>query len=152
MDTTNEYKMELRELTEEHQVDLKEAFLLLQNPNTETVPNKKLELLLRLAGLNPRREVLSEMKLGDNLTYEEVLTGARRVYRTEPTFEDLMQVARALAKDGGDYLSLAEVRQLVFNSGEIMCEIDLEDILAACGGAHDGKVKIEDFVRAAYNF
>lgn len=152
-----------KELSAEEFADFQEAYLMLRSAD-DTLDIVNLELLLRLIGLNPTCGVGSDLesiprKLHSrgthSLTYEQVLLVTKRAKFATPTYSDLLAVATAFDTDEDGYLTLMEVKNLLFYSGEIMSELDMYDILEACaGGDATGveRVRVEDFVKAAYNY
>lgn len=159
MDSILELKTGMKELSAEQLDDFEEAFSLLKNPRTETLPLQNLDLLLRLIGLNPTdgagsdiASVFKKQKCKDNVSYQQALLIAKRAKFATPTYSDLLAIAKAFDSDGDGYLTVLEVRKILFNSGEMLNEVDLHDIMEECGGTHLEKLKIEDFVRATYNY
>ncbi|KAI5713334.1 hypothetical protein M8J76_011040 [Diaphorina citri] len=151
-------EIDYEDLSDQQISDIREAFSLLEDITTQTVPTARLELLLRLLGLNPNAEFLQDTlnQLDPNkegkLRFDQVLSASIKAYRVEPTYEDLMNLAKSFDADGDGFLTVAEVKRLLMNSGELLSRYDIEDIIDQSGVDVDNRIRIKDFVETAYNY
>ena len=140
-------------ITEEQELEFREAFNLIDIDRNGSIDVEELEMLLRALGLNPTKEevslMISEMDLNNNgrVDYNEFLMLMEQKMQQQDTEEELIESFKILDKDGIGLISSTELRHVLSALGDKVDPEIVEKMIREGDLDGDGHINYEEFVK-----
>ena len=140
------------QLTDEQIAELKEAFSLFDKDGDGTITTKELGTVMRSLEQSPTetelQDMINEVDVDHNGTidFPEFLTMMASQMNSDACEEEIQEAFRVFDKDGNDYISATELRQVMINLGEQLTDEEVDEMIKEADMDGDGQVNYEEFV------
>lgn len=149
------------ELTEDQQLEIKEAFDLFDTDGSGTIDAKELKVAMRALGFEPRRDELRELLTAAAQTASEVVDGDEIAVITYPQFlqlmskkmcerdtrEEMLKAFRLFDDDETGKISFKNLKRVAMELGENMTDAELQEMIDEADRDGDGEVGEDEFLR-----
>jgi calmodulin len=133
--------------------ELKEAFDLFDKNGDGRIPTKELGTMMRSLGQNPSDSELQDMideVDADNtgtIDFTEFLTMMARKMKETDSEEEIKEAFKIFDRDGGGFISAAELRQVMTSLGENLNDDEIDEMIREAGQDGDGRIDYNEFVQ-----
>ncbi|ORX46319.1 calmodulin [Hesseltinella vesiculosa] len=133
--------------------ELREAFDLFDRDKNGFIDTKELGAVMQSLQMNPSdaelRDMINEADADGNGTmdFSEFLSLMARKQRDTDTTQELRQAFQVFDKDGNNYISKDELRQVMDSVGEKLTQAQLEEMIQEADTDGDGRINYEEFVK-----
>ena len=144
-------------LTTEQIAEFKEAFSLFDKDGKGEISEKELITVLRALGNNPTEEELDTMiKEVDEdgsgtIDFGEFLEMMARTLNQINFEKELLDAFKVYDRDGNGFVSVAEMRWYLTNSGPKLSHEEVDEIAKTADVDGDGHINFNEFIRLLFN-
>lgn len=133
-------------LTTEQIAEFKESFSLFDKEGTDKIYTRQLGQIMISFGQNPTEAELQDMinecdpEGEGTIDFPEFLSLMTRKMKDSDTEGELRESLKVFDKNGDGLIALAELKHMITACGERFTEDEVQEMIAAAGGIHNGKV------------
>lgn len=142
------------ELTEELKKEVRDVFELFDSGANGHVEKRKLKVMMRVLGYEPRKEQLARMlvKCGisqrqTQIKYEEFFNIMSLMMNERDIQEEMMRAFSLFDVDGTGKISLDNLKNVAQQLGEKMTDTELKEMIGEADMNGDGTVNATEFIR-----
>ena len=140
-------------LSEEQIAEFMEAFSLFDKDKNGIITTKEVGTVMRSLGQNPTeaelQDMINELDADGNGTidFPQFLTMMARKMNDTDSEEEIKEAFKVFDKDGSGFVSSAELRHVMTDLGEKLCEEEVDEMVREADVDGDGQINYEEFVK-----
>ncbi|KAI8072601.1 calmodulin [Gongronella butleri] len=141
------------QLDQDQITELREAFDLFDRDHNGYIDTKELGAVMKSLQMNPSeaelQDMINEADADGNGTmdFNEFLTLMAKKQRDTDAAQELLQAFKVFDKDGNNYISRDELRQVMDSVGERLSQAQLDEMIQEADIDGDGRINYEEFVK-----
>ncbi|ORZ19442.1 calmodulin [Absidia repens] len=141
------------QLSEERLAEFRDAFNLFDRDRNGYIDTKELGAVMKSLNQNANeaelKDMINEADADGNGTmdFNEFISLMVKKRRDTDAVQELLEAFQVFDKDGNNYISADELRQVMVSVGERLSEQELNEMIREADVDGDGQINYEEFVK-----
>eukprot|EP00612_Vaucheria_litorea_P007237 CAMPEP_0171479146 /NCGR_PEP_ID=MMETSP0946-20130122/5220_1 /TAXON_ID=109269 /ORGANISM="Vaucheria litorea, Strain CCMP2940" /LENGTH=153 /DNA_ID=CAMNT_0012009959 /DNA_START=100 /DNA_END=559 /DNA_ORIENTATION=- len=140
-------------LTEEQEMEIREAFDLFDRDGSGTIDAKELKVAMRALGFEPKKEeiqkMIADVSQSNNglVNFEDFLSMMTTKMSQKDSMEEVKKAFKLMDDDDTGKISFKNLKRVAIELGEEITDEELQEMIDEADRDGDGEVDFEDFKR-----